>query len=51
MYQAEGGLVDAAVANATHIQLARANGATVIDNCPVVKIETLPSGEAKVKHL
>ncbi|XP_014671405.1 PREDICTED: monomeric sarcosine oxidase-like [Priapulus caudatus] len=48
LYEPTAGLVDAAVGNATHIQLAQAHGATVIDSCPVLKIDTLPSGEAKV---
>lgn len=38
IYQREGGLVDAAKANATHIALARARGATVIDDAPVQRI-------------
>ena len=38
VYQSDGGLVDAARANAVHIQLARGNGATLIDNCPVTNL-------------
>ena len=38
MFQKDGGLVDAATANSVHIQLARGNGATIIDNCPVTRL-------------
>lgn len=38
VYQKDGGLVDAARANAVHIQLARGNGATIIDNCAVTRL-------------
>ncbi|KAK2141961.1 hypothetical protein LSH36_1011g00012 [Paralvinella palmiformis] len=46
LYQPDGGLVDAALANSTHIQLAMAHGAHVIDCCPVVRIEANPDGTA-----
>ena len=39
LYQPEGGLVDAALGNSTHIQLARAHGATIKENCTVLKLE------------
>jgi sarcosine oxidase len=35
VFQRQSGLVDARKANATHVALARAAGATVIDECPV----------------
>nr|KAG5692519.1 hypothetical protein BaRGS_018724 [Batillaria attramentaria] len=35
LFEKEAGLVDAALGNATHVQLARGNGAVVIDRCPV----------------
>ena len=38
IYQAESGIVDAAKANATHIALARAAGATVRDRTPVLAL-------------
>ncbi|XP_072013859.1 monomeric sarcosine oxidase-like isoform X3 [Amphiura filiformis] len=38
LYQKEGGLVDAARGNSTHIQLAEANGATVLENATVSRI-------------
>ena len=34
-----------------HIQLARARGATVLDECPVLKIEPTAEGGAKVRIL
>jgi sarcosine oxidase len=42
LYQPDAGLVDARKANATHIALARAHGATVLDNTPVLALR--PSG-------
>ena len=38
LYQADSGLVDARKANATHATLARAHGATILDNTPVRSI-------------
>ena len=38
IYQAESGIVDAGKANATHIALARAAGATIRDNTPVLHV-------------
>lgn len=38
LFQADGGLVDARKANATHVALARAHGATVLDNTKVRRI-------------
>lgn len=48
IYQEDAGLVDAALGNAVHIQLARSHGATVIDNCPVLKIDRMSDGQIKV---
>ena len=39
VYQKESGLVDAARGNSTHIQLAEANGATVMANTAVSRLE------------
>ncbi|XP_070575603.1 monomeric sarcosine oxidase-like [Ptychodera flava] len=39
LYQKDSGLVDAAMANATHIQLARKHGATIVENCKVLKLD------------
>lgn len=43
LFQDTAGLVDARKANATHIALARAHGATVLDNTPVRELR--PSGD------
>ena len=48
LYQPDGGLVDAAMGNAVHIQLARSHGATVIENCKVTRIEPETAGTALV---
>lgn len=48
LYQKEGGLVDAALANAVHVQLAQGNGATVLSNCPVTRLESTPNGGSRV---
>jgi len=44
VYQADGGLVDAALANSTHVQLAEARGATIVENCRVVTVSKEASG-------
>lgn len=44
LYQPDAGLVDARKANATHIALARAHGATVLDNAPVRALRPSRSG-------
>lgn len=44
LYQADSGLVDAAKANATHVALARARGATVLDQTPVLKVRAVGDG-------
>ena len=49
VYQKDGGLVDAALGNSTHVQLAMAHGATIIDNCPVTRIEKTQDRGVKVK--
>lgn len=53
IYQAESGIVDAAKANATHVALARAAGATIRDRTPVIalrprggRIEVVTADEA-----
>ena len=48
VYQPDAGLVDAALGNAVHIQLARAHGATILDNCGVQKIERNEDGKLTV---
>ncbi|XP_076111610.1 monomeric sarcosine oxidase-like [Mytilus galloprovincialis] len=48
IYQPIAGLVDAALANSVHVQLARANGASILEHCPVQKIEKLPNGRVLV---
>jgi sarcosine oxidase len=48
LYQADSGLVDARKANATHATLARAHGATILDNTPVGGIR--PIGDAVEVH-
>jgi sarcosine oxidase len=44
VYQAEAGLVDARKANATHVALARARGATVVENAPVRGLRVVDDG-------
>jgi len=44
LYQPEAGLIDAALANSVHIQLARGNGANIIDNCSVLRIDKSANG-------
>ena len=44
VYVPEGGFVDAALANSTHVQLARGYGASVLEECPVQKIEPTQDG-------
>jgi sarcosine oxidase len=44
VYQADAGIVDAGRANATHVALARARGATVLDNSPVRSIRSVDDG-------
>jgi sarcosine oxidase len=45
VYQADGGLVDAARANAVHVNLARARGASILENAPVRDVRPLGSDE------
>eukprot|EP00058_Branchiostoma_floridae_P008581 XP_002594069.1 hypothetical protein BRAFLDRAFT_68491 [Branchiostoma floridae] len=49
LYQADTGLVDAARGNSTHIQLALAHGATVMDECAVLGIDRMKSGMTMVR--
>ena len=44
VYQADAGLVDAGKANAVHVALARARGATVLDATPVRGVRTADDG-------
>ena len=44
VYQADAGIVDAGKANATHVALARARGATVLDNSPVRSVRASGNG-------
>jgi sarcosine oxidase len=44
VYQADAGIVDAGRANATHVALARARGATVLDNSPVRSVRSVGDG-------
>jgi sarcosine oxidase len=44
VYQEDAGVVDAAKANATHVALARARGATVLDGTPVRGVRTVGDG-------
>ena len=44
LFQADAGIVDARKANATHIALARAHGATVLDQTPVRAIRPIGDG-------
>lgn len=44
LYQAEGGLVDARRSIATHAALARAHGATILDNTKVLALTPTPDG-------
>jgi sarcosine oxidase len=39
LFQADGGIAPAASCNAAHIAIARANGAALVDNSPVTRIE------------
>ncbi|XP_076441654.1 monomeric sarcosine oxidase-like [Babylonia areolata] len=48
LFQKDAGLVDAALGISTHLQLARGNGAVVIDNCPVLRIRRNASGNVEV---
>jgi sarcosine oxidase len=46
VYQQDAGIVDAAKANAAHVALARARGATIIENTPVRGVRTSGDGVA-----
>ena len=45
IYEPMAGFVDAAMANSVLVQLARAYGATICENCTVQKIERNPNGK------
>jgi sarcosine oxidase len=44
LYQGDAGLVDAGRANATHVALARARGATILENTPVRSVRAAGDG-------
>ena len=44
LYQPDGGLVDAAMGNSVHVQLAQARGAKVIEECVVQRLEHTQTG-------
>ena len=44
VYQKEAGFVDAGKANAVHVALAKARGATVLDEAPVYGVRTAGDG-------
>jgi sarcosine oxidase len=44
LYQKDAGLVDAGKANATHVALARARGATILENTPVRSVRVAGDG-------
>ncbi len=44
LYQADAGFVDAGRANATHVALARARGATILENTPVRSVRAVDDG-------
>ncbi|XP_053376207.1 monomeric sarcosine oxidase-like [Mercenaria mercenaria] len=48
VYQKDGGLVDAAMTNAVHIQLARGNGASVVENCAVLRLTRNKTGNVAI---
>ena len=51
LFVPEGGFVDAALANSTHVQLARGYGATVLEECPVRKVQPTSDGHAIVSDI
>lgn len=44
LWQADGGIADAAKGNAAHVAMARYHGATVLDHCPVQEIKPVEGG-------
>ena len=51
LYEKNGGLVDAALGNALHVQLARGHGATVMEECAVTRIVTQDDDTAVVGRI
>ena len=51
LFKVEVGLVDAALANSVHIQLARAHGAEVLERCVVTRLEPLNGDHCVVNEL
>lgn len=45
LYQPQTGIVDPSRGNAVHLSLARGNGATILENCPVISLQPNDSGE------
>ncbi|KAJ8302668.1 hypothetical protein KUTeg_019064 [Tegillarca granosa] len=50
VYDKDGGLVNSGLGIAVHTQLARAHGATIIENCPVQRIERASDGSIKARY-
>ena len=50
LFQPGGGLVDAALGNSVHIQLAQAHGADVIEECAVTRLQPVEKHECLVGH-
>uniref|UniRef100_A0A0B7ABB4 FAD dependent oxidoreductase domain-containing protein n=1 Tax=Arion vulgaris TaxID=1028688 RepID=A0A0B7ABB4_9EUPU len=48
VYQKDAGIVNAALGNSLHIQLAQGRGAKVLDNCPVNRVARSSSGQIEV---
>ncbi|KAL8586297.1 hypothetical protein ACOMHN_058677 [Nucella lapillus] len=48
LFQKDAGLVDAALGITTHLQLARGNGAKIVDNCPVLRIRRNAAGKVEI---
>ena len=48
LYQPIAGIIDAAMANSVHIQLARGYGATILEECIVQKVDKMLDGNIEV---
>ncbi|XP_059156278.1 monomeric sarcosine oxidase-like [Physella acuta] len=48
LYQKDAGIVDAALGNSLHLQLAQGRGAQVLDNCPVNNVTRLDNGSIQL---
>ncbi|XP_055955783.1 monomeric sarcosine oxidase-like isoform X2 [Patella vulgata] len=49
LYQPDAGLVDAALANSVHLQLARGYGASILANAPVIRVLRNDTGQISVQ--